>query len=100
MSFRYRLALFLVVTLAAVQLLTALVAYSYLRNSLVDQAKTELTTATDVFQRQLRLLSSVSPTTCKSCRSITHCARRLPSAITIPNCRRFAITATVSARPV
>jgi signal transduction histidine kinase len=57
MSFRYRLALFLVVTLAAVQLLTALVAYSYLRNSLVDQAKIELTTATDVFQRQLRLLS-------------------------------------------
>jgi signal transduction histidine kinase len=57
MGFRHRLALFLVVTLAAVQLLTALVAYSYLRNSLFDQARSELTTATDVFQRQLGLLS-------------------------------------------
>ncbi len=57
MGFRHRLALFLVVTLAAVQLLTALVAYSYLRNSLLDQARGELTTATDVFQRQLGLLS-------------------------------------------
>ena len=57
MNFRHRLALFLVVTLAAVQLLTAVVAYSYLRNSLLDQAKRELTTATDVFQRQLGVLS-------------------------------------------
>jgi signal transduction histidine kinase len=57
MSFRHRLALFLVVTLAAVQVLTALVAYYYLRTSLVDRAKNELTAATAVFQRQLHVLS-------------------------------------------
>jgi signal transduction histidine kinase len=57
MGFRHRLALFLVVTLAAVQVLTALVAYTYLRASLVEKAKTELTTATRVFQRQLNVLS-------------------------------------------
>lgn len=57
MSFRYRLALFLVVTLAAVQLLTAFVAYSYLRHSVVEKAKTELTAATGVFLRQLSVLS-------------------------------------------
>ncbi len=57
MSFRYRLALFLVVTLAAVQLLTAFVAYSYLRHSLVEKAKSELTAATGVFLRQLGVLS-------------------------------------------
>ena len=57
MGFRHRLALFLVVTLAAVQVLTGLVAYSYLRHSLVDEAKHELTAATGVFLRQLDLLS-------------------------------------------
>lgn len=57
MGFRHRLALFLVVTLAAVQLLTGFVAYYYLRSSLLDQAKAELTTATGVFQRQLGMLS-------------------------------------------
>jgi len=57
MGFRHRLALFLVVTLAAVQLLTGLVAYYYLRSSLLEQAKTELTAATGVFQRQLGMLS-------------------------------------------
>ena len=57
MGFRRRLVLFLVVTLAAVQFLTALVAYSYLRVSLIDQAKAQLTTATEVFQRQLSVLS-------------------------------------------
>jgi signal transduction histidine kinase len=57
MSFRTRLALFLVVTLAVVQLLTAVVAYSYLRHSLVDKAKNELTAATGVFLRQLGVLS-------------------------------------------
>src|SRR5215467_9189107 len=57
MGFRHRLALFLIVTLAAVQLLTAMVAYSYLRNSLLEQARSELSTATAVFQRQLGLLS-------------------------------------------
>jgi signal transduction histidine kinase len=57
MSFRYRLALFLVVTLAAVQLLTAFVAYGYLRHSLVEKAKSELTAATGVFLRQLSVMS-------------------------------------------
>jgi len=57
MSFRYRLALFLVVTLAAVQLLTAVVAYNYLRHSVVEKAKSELTAATGVFLRQLSVLS-------------------------------------------
>jgi signal transduction histidine kinase len=57
LGFRHRLALFLVVTLAAVQVLTGLVAYSYLRSSLMGKAKTELTAATTVFQRQLSVLS-------------------------------------------
>src|SRR5665213_1742839 len=57
MGFRHRLALFLIVTLAAVQVLTALVAYSYLRHSLVEKAKVELTAATGVFLRQLGVLS-------------------------------------------
>jgi len=57
LGFRHRLALFLVITLAAVQVLTALVAYSYLRASLIEKAKSELTTATNVFQRQLSVLS-------------------------------------------
>ena len=57
MGFRHRLALFLVVTLAAVQVLTALVADSYLRHSLVEKAKVELGAATGVFLRQLGVLS-------------------------------------------
>ncbi len=57
MSFRHRLALFLVVTLAAVQVLTALAAYSFLRHSLVDKEKAELAGATSVFLRQLGVLS-------------------------------------------
>ena len=57
LGFRHRLALFLVVTLAAVQVLTAIVAYSYLRASLIEKAKNQLTTATHVFQRQISVLS-------------------------------------------
>ena len=57
MSFRHRLALFLVVTLAAVQVLTAVVAYSFLRHSLMDKEKAELAAATNVFLRQLNVLS-------------------------------------------
>ena len=57
MSFRHRLALFLVVTLAAVQVLTAVAAYSFLRHSLVDKEKAELAGATNVFLRQLGVLS-------------------------------------------
>lgn len=57
MSFRHRLALFLVVTLAAVQVLTAVVAYSYLRTSLRNRAKADLTAAGQVVQRQLAMIS-------------------------------------------
>ena len=57
MSFRYRLALFLIVTLAAIQALTAICAYTYLRASLVDKAKQELVDATGNFMRQLDILS-------------------------------------------
>ncbi|HVV64270.1 MAG TPA: ATP-binding protein [Rhizomicrobium sp.] len=57
MGFRYRLALFLIVTLTAVQAAMALVAYVYLRHSLVDQAKVELGAAAGVFQRELAIIS-------------------------------------------
>jgi signal transduction histidine kinase len=57
MSFRHRLALFLVVTLVAVQTLTAFVAYSYLRHDLVERGKRELTAAMGVITRQLDFLS-------------------------------------------
>lgn len=57
LGFRHRLALFLIVTLAAVQVLTAFVAYSYLHDSLTEKAKNELTVASEVFQRQLGVLS-------------------------------------------
>ncbi len=57
MNFRYRLALFLVITLVAVQGLSALFAYLYLRQSIVDQGKHELADATVAFSRQLNVLS-------------------------------------------
>jgi signal transduction histidine kinase len=57
MSFRQRLALFLIVTLIGVQALTALLAYSVIRHNLVDQGTNELRAATAVFMRQLNLLS-------------------------------------------
>ncbi|MBV9991731.1 MAG: HAMP domain-containing histidine kinase [Alphaproteobacteria bacterium] len=57
MGFRHRLALFLVVALAAVQILTGFAAYSYLRHSLVEKEKVELGQATQVFLRQLSVLS-------------------------------------------
>ncbi len=57
MHFRYRLALFLVVTLVAVQGLSALFAYLYLRESIVTQGKRELADATAAFSRQLNVLS-------------------------------------------
>jgi hypothetical protein len=57
MGFRQRLVLFLVVTLVAVQVLTALAAYSFLRSTLVERAKSELVAATGVFMRQLDVLS-------------------------------------------
>jgi signal transduction histidine kinase len=57
MSFRNRLALFLIVTLIAVQASTAIFAYAYLRQDLIERGKTELTQAMGVFQRQLDFLS-------------------------------------------
>jgi signal transduction histidine kinase len=57
MTFRYRLALFLVVTLVAVQGLTAAFAYFYLRHNLVERAKRELISETGLFTRQLDFLS-------------------------------------------
>ena len=57
MGFRYRLALFLVVTLVAVQSLTAAVAYFYLRHNLVERAKHDLTAEMGVFTHQLEFLS-------------------------------------------
>jgi signal transduction histidine kinase len=57
MSFRRRLALFLVVTLVAIQGLTAFFAYTYLRHDLLERGKQELATATGVFTRQLDFLS-------------------------------------------
>ena len=57
MSFRNRLALFLIATLIAVQASTALFAYAYLRHDLIERGKRELTQAMVVFQRQLDFLS-------------------------------------------
>lgn len=57
MSFRRRLVLFLIVTLVAVQGLTAFLAYSYLRHDLVERGKRELSAAMGVFTRQLDFLS-------------------------------------------
>src|ERR1043166_2251818 len=57
MSFRRRLVWFLVVTLVAVQLLTAAFAYFYLRQSLVARSKEQLVAAMTVFTRQLDFLS-------------------------------------------
>ena len=57
MNFRHRLALFLVVTLAAVQIFTGLFAYTYLRESILDKAKKELVAEASTFTRQLNVLS-------------------------------------------
>jgi signal transduction histidine kinase len=57
MSFRNRLALFLMVTLICVQAATAMFAYAYLRHTIIEQGKRELASATDAFMRQLNFLS-------------------------------------------
>ena len=57
MNFRYRLAFFLIVTLVLVQGLSALFAYVYLRQTVVEQGKQELADATAAFSRQLDVLS-------------------------------------------
>ena len=57
MSFRHRLALFLVVTLIGVQALTAILAYGVVRRNLVQQATEELEAAIGAFARQLDVYS-------------------------------------------
>jgi signal transduction histidine kinase len=57
MTFRRRLALFLIVTLIGVQVLSAAIGYAFLRHSLVEKGKRELTQEAAVFTRQLNVLS-------------------------------------------
>lgn len=57
MSFRHRLAVFLVITLIAVQLITAFFAYGVLRQNAIAEGKRELTASANVFRRQLDVLS-------------------------------------------
>lgn len=57
MSFRRRLALFLIVTLIGVQGLTAMFVFGFVRSNLVEQGKRELAAAAAVFVRQLDVLS-------------------------------------------
>src|SRR5262245_49584641 len=57
MSFRNRLALFLIVTLVGVQALAAVLAYGIVRSNLVQQGRQELAATAGVFMRQLRVLS-------------------------------------------
>ena len=57
MNFRQRLALFLIVTLAGLQILTAVLGYGVVRANLVEQAERELQAATAAFTRQLDVLS-------------------------------------------
>jgi signal transduction histidine kinase len=57
MSFRNRLALFLIATLICVQALTALFTYDIIRSNLVEQGKRQLKATASVFMRQLNVLS-------------------------------------------
>ena len=57
MSYRNRLAIFLIVTLVAIQGLTAVFAYVYLRQDLLVRGTRELAAAMGVFTRQLDFLS-------------------------------------------
>ena len=57
MSFRKRLALFLIATLVVLQGVTALFAYGVIRSKLVEQAKAELQATASVFVRQLNVFS-------------------------------------------
>ena len=56
MSFRNRLALFLIAMLVIVQALTAVFTYSTIRSSLVERARIQLATATTVLMKQLDVL--------------------------------------------
>ncbi|HEX4158284.1 MAG TPA: ATP-binding protein [Rhizomicrobium sp.] len=57
MSFRNRLALFLMATLVCVQAATAIFAYAYLRQQVVEQGKRELSAAMQSLTRQIDFLS-------------------------------------------
>jgi signal transduction histidine kinase len=57
LSFRQRLALLFIVTLIVVQGLTAAFAYGVVRANLVEQGKSRLEATTQVFMRQLNVLS-------------------------------------------
>jgi signal transduction histidine kinase len=57
MSFRHRLALFLIVTLIGVQALTAVLVFGFVRGNLIDQGERELAASAAVFVRQLDVLS-------------------------------------------
>jgi len=57
MSFRQRLALFLTLTLVGVQVLTAVIAYFYLRDDLLSRTRLELRVAMGAFTRQIEFLS-------------------------------------------
>jgi signal transduction histidine kinase len=57
MSFRNRLALFLMATLVCVQAATAVFAYAYLRGQIVERGKRELSDAMQSFTRQVDFLS-------------------------------------------
>jgi signal transduction histidine kinase len=57
LSFRQRLALLFILTLIAVQALTAILAYGVVRSNLVEQGKSRLEATTQVFMRQLNVLS-------------------------------------------
>lgn len=58
MSFRKRLALFLVTTLIGVQGLTAALVYVVVRSNLINQAEQDLLAASSAFTRQLDLMSA------------------------------------------
>ncbi|HUJ03392.1 MAG TPA: ATP-binding protein [Rhizomicrobium sp.] len=57
MSFRERLALFLIVALVTIQAITGLFAYVYLRQDLLARGKRDLSAAMGVFTRQIDFLS-------------------------------------------
>ena len=57
MSFRNRLALFLMATLVCVQAATAIFAYAFLRGQIIERGKRELSDAMQSFTRQVDFLS-------------------------------------------
>ncbi|HSZ74609.1 MAG TPA: cache domain-containing protein, partial [Rhizomicrobium sp.] len=57
MSFRRRLALFVIVTLATVQALTAVLGYGFLRSGLVQKGEREMVAESALFTRQLSILT-------------------------------------------